>query len=207
MESVIADIIDKYGYLGVCALIAAENIFPPIPSEIILTFGGFMTTVSALNPWGIVAAATAGSMLGAAALYGVGRAFSEQRLERLLSGKIGGALGFKKGDVASARERFARRGVAAVFFCRFVPIARSLVSIPAGMARVDAPQFIALTLSGTFVWNAVLVFMGRFAGAAWETAVSRMNAYSSAALAVSLALAALAAIKIIKKSHLFHSKT
>lgn len=90
---------NQFGYIGIALLIAIENIFPPIPSEVILTFGGFMTTYTNLNVWGVIIAATIGSLLGAIVLYGVGRFLSPERLGVILDGKLGQILHFKKEDV------------------------------------------------------------------------------------------------------------
>ena len=92
MEELILQIIENWGYLGVGMLIAIENIFPPIPSEVILAFGGFMTTKTALNVVGVIIAATLGSTIGAIVLYLIGKILNKERLERIVSGKIGKVL-------------------------------------------------------------------------------------------------------------------
>ena len=89
MESVITGLVSRFGYWGVLLLIAVENIFPPIPSEVILTFGGFLTTCTEMTPPGIILFSTLGSVAGAIVLYGVGRLLAPQRLEALLSGRVG----------------------------------------------------------------------------------------------------------------------
>jgi membrane protein DedA with SNARE-associated domain len=169
MEHLIIDIINQYGYIGVFLLIAIENIFPPIPSEIILTFSGFMTTYSNMNVWGVIVSATLGSFLGAVVLYIIGRVLNTTRLERLFGSKLGGALRLKKDDVQRAEKWFLKHGNKAVFFCRFVPIIRSLISLPAGSAKMKLNLFLPLTIVGTFIWNVALVFLGRVTGDAWET--------------------------------------
>ncbi|MGX8709616.1 MAG: DedA family protein [bacterium] len=184
MQDWIIGIINQYGYFGIALLIAVENIFPPIPSEVILTFSGFMTTVTDLKIWGVVLSATIGSVLGAVVLYSVGRLMSPQRLERLLGGKLGRVLHLKREDVHHAGAWFARRGKFTVFFCRFIPVVRSLISIPAGMAKMRMGMFLLLTALGTFLWNVVLVYLGAFFGASWETVVRYVDTYSLAAIAV-----------------------
>lgn len=178
MEEIIIKIINQFGYIGICLLIAMENIFPPIPSEIILTFGGFMTTFSSLHVWGVIVAATIGSVLGAIVLYILGRVLNAERLERLFDGRFGKLLHLKKEDVIKAEKWFNKHGNKAVFLCRFVPIVRSLISIPAGIARMELSSFLPLTVLGTFIWNVVLVYLGRFAGDAWHTVASYVNVYS-----------------------------
>ncbi len=184
MQDWIIGIINQYGYFGIALLIAVENIFPPIPSEVILTFSGFMTTVTDLKIWGVVLSATIGSVLGAVVLYSVGRLMSPQRLEHLLGGKLGRVLHLKREDVHRAGAWFARRGKLTVFFCRFIPVVRSLISIPAGMAKMRMGMFLLLTALGTFLWNVVLVYLGAFFGSSWETVVRYVDTYSIAAIAV-----------------------
>ena len=101
---------EEFGYFGVAFLIALENIFPPIPSEIILTFGGFMTTYTSLNVWLVILMATIGSVLGGTVLYGIGRILDAEKLERILSGRIGKILRLKPQDVQRAQNWFARKG-------------------------------------------------------------------------------------------------
>ena len=181
-----------YGYFGIALLIAIENIFPPIPSEVILTFGGFMTTYTPLNVWGVVVAATVGSLIGALVLYALGRLLKPERLQRWVEGRVGRMLCFKAGDIAKADQWFRTRGKGTVFFCRFIPIVRSLISIPAGMAGMGMGPFLALTALGSTMWNLVLVWLGVLAGGAWERIVKCMDVYSKVTV-VGLGLAFVAA--------------
>lgn len=187
MQNIIIDIINRSGYLGIALLIALENIFPPIPSEVILTFGGFATSFSTLKIWGVVLFATIGSVCGALVLYGVGRWLNPERLERWLNGRVGKVLHLKKEDLKKADGWFRKRGKSTVFLCRFIPIVRSLISIPAGIARMNMGVFLLLTALGTAIWNTVLVFLGAFFGASWETAVKYFDLYSLIAAGVLLA--------------------
>lgn len=184
MQNWIIDMMNRFGYAGVAGLIGFENIFPPIPSEVILTFGGFMTTYSNLDIWGVIAAATIGALLGAIVLYGVGRLLPPERLRRLLAGKIGSILRLYPDDVDKAVGWFDKKGNATVFFCRFIPIVRSLISIPAGCAKMNLLPFLLLTTAGSLIWNTVLVWMGAIAGESWSIIVSYMDAYSAVALIV-----------------------
>lgn len=147
MQEIIINIMNDFGYLGIALLIAIENIFPPIPSEVILTFGGFMTTYSNINIIGVIISSTIGSALGAIILYWVGRILSKERLEKIVDGKIGNMLHFKKQDIEKANKSFEKRGKFTVFFCRFVPIVRSLISIPAGMTKMKFTPFVLLTIA------------------------------------------------------------
>lgn len=201
MQDIIIKIMDQFGYIGILFLIAIENIFPPIPSEVILTFGGFMTTYTKnMTPTGVIIAATLGSILGAIILYGIGRCFTEETLDRWLSGKWGRLLGFKKGDVVKAVGWFTKRGKITVLFCRCIPIIRSLISIPAGIAKMEFGLFFIYTLIGSFVWNIVLVSLGVAAGASWEIIAGYIDAYSHITLYVLAALfIVIASIFIIKR--------
>ena len=157
MGNFILDVMGTWGYIGICFLIAVENIFPPIPSEVILTFGGFLTTYSTLTPLGVIISATIGSLLGAIILYYLGYFFSS-KLNRF----------FKNDDIVKANDWFKNKGCKAVLYCRFVPIVRSLVSIPAGINKMSMPIFLLYTTLGTIIWNTVLVYAGVFLGSNWS---------------------------------------
>jgi len=204
MEDFIIDIIDRFGYLGVFLLIIIENFFPPIPSEIILTFGGFMTTCSRMTVWGVVLSATLGSSLGALVLYLVGRMLNGDRIELLFESRMGKMLHLKAEDVRTAGKWFNRHGYQAVFLCRFVPVVRSLISIPAGMAKMKLGAFLLLTALGTFIWNSVLVYLGRLAGEAWGRIVSYMDYYTMITAAVLVILGLVFAVYFIKKRFIVH---
>ncbi len=195
MTAWIEELMGQYGYIAIALLIAIENIFPPIPSEVILTFGGFMTTTTTMTTWGVIIAATIGSVLGALALYGVGRCFPEERLEHWLDGRLGKILRLKKEDVRRAQGWFDRRGKLTVFFCRFIPVIRSLISIPAGMAKMPLPMFLLLTAVGTCIWNIVLVLLGAWAGSSWEKIAGYMDIYSKVGVIV-LGVAAVVAVAV-----------
>jgi Uncharacterized membrane-associated protein len=184
MQAWIIATMKAYGYLGVYLLITLENVFPPIPSEVILTFGGFMTTYAKLNVFGVILAATAGSVSGAIILYAIGRLLPRERLERILDGKIGKILHFKKEDVEKAMGWFEKRGKISVFICRCVPIVRSLISIPAGMAEMHFGAFLFFTTLGSLIWNIVLVELGVFAGDSWEKIAGYVDTYSTITLVV-----------------------
>ena len=199
MHEVVVDIINRYGYIGILLLITLENVFPPIPSEVILTFGGFVTTYTSLRVWGVVVAATVGSVLGAVILYGVGRLMNAERLGRLLDGRWGKVLRLKKDDVLKAEEWFLRHGNLAVFLCRFVPIVRSLISLPAGMSKMPPRSFLILTIIGTSIWNVVLVLLGRLAGNAWEIIVEYLDIYSLIVLVLVGVVGMVVVVRFIKR--------
>ncbi|MEC0178832.1 DedA family protein [Paenibacillus favisporus] len=183
MEQWITSVVEQFGYVGIALIIALENIFPPIPSELILTFGGFMTTKSHLTIPGVIAAATVGSVIGAVILYGIGLLLDVNRLERIVA-KWGRILRVKSSDIAKSEKWFSRYGYFTVFFCRMIPLVRSLISIPAGMARMKFGLFLLFTTVGTLIWNTVLVYLGAALGDSWESILHYMDMYSHAAYAV-----------------------
>ncbi len=164
MEDLIIEIMNNYGYLGICLLILIENIFPPIPSELILTFGGFMTTNSNITVIGVIIAATIGSLLGAIILYYIGKILNKERLIKIVTSKYGKWLRIKPKDIEAADKWFDEKGNKTVFFCRFIPVVRSLISIPAGMSEMPMLKFILYTFLGSTIWNTALVCVGAFAG-------------------------------------------
>lgn len=178
MENIIIEIMEDFGYIGVFFLIMIENLFPPIPSEVILTFGGFMTISTSLTVLGVVIVATLGSVVGAIVLYWVGTYLNMTRLERFID-KWGKILRLSRKDIYKANAWFEKYGYWTVFFCRFVPLIRSLISIPAGMARMNLGIFILLTTVGTFIWNYVLVSLGAALGDHWDTILYYMDIYSN----------------------------
>ena len=184
MEAFILGIIENWGYLGVGLLIAIENIFPPIPSEVILAFGGFMTTITELNTVGVIISATLGSTIGAIVLYLIGKILNKERLEKIVSGKIGKVLRLKKSDIEKADKWFDTKGQKTVFICRFIPIVRSLISIPAGMSEMKIWKFLLYTVLGSTIWNTVLVCLGRALGESWEIVVNIFDKFSNVILVI-----------------------
>lgn len=180
MQELIISLMEKYGYLGTFLLIFVENVFPPIPSEVILTFGGFMTRSTSMTVFGMVVAATLGSVLGAVTLYYLGHLLNRDRLVEIVT-KYGSVLRVKVSDIDKAEGWFIRYGNRTVFFCRMVPILRSLISIPAGMAEMKFQLFLLYTTLGTLIWNIILVSAGALLGENWERVLEFMDVYSSVA--------------------------
>ena len=163
------DIIDSIGLIGVALLVALENVFPPIPSELILLLAGFNVSEGRFDYVSGVIAATVGSVIGAYFLYGVGRLLDDDRMERFLAG-IGRFVGLKKSDVHKGFVWFEKYGNYVVFFGRLIPVVRSVVSIPAGGDRMPLGKFTLLTASGSLIWNMVWVAVGWALGDQWEKA-------------------------------------
>ena len=127
-----------------------------------------MTTYSSLGVWGVVLAATAGSVAGALVLYWVGRMLNAERLEKWLGESWDGFCTFARMMWKKRASGLKSAAEKAVFLCRFIPIVRSLISVPAGMTRMNVSKFLAFSAAGTFLWNLVLVNLGAFMGASWE---------------------------------------
>ena len=178
MENWITDIMSQYGYIGIFLLIMLENIFPPIPSEVILTFGGYMTTQSAMTPLGVILVSTAGSVAGAIILYWIGLQLDVKRLEKIVD-RWGRVLRLTKADIHKADSWFDKYGIWTVLFCRLIPLIRSLISIPAGMSNMKFGLFLLFTTVGTLIWNTILVSVGAAVGDNWESIVGVMDVYSN----------------------------
>ena len=184
MQEIIISLMNQFGYLGILLLIMIENVFPPIPSEVILCFGGFMTNSTNLTILGVVISSTVGSVLGAIILYFIGKILNKERLIRIVSGKIGKVLRLKKKDIEMADKWFDTKGAKTVFFCRFIPIVRSLISIPAGMSEMPFINFLILTTLGTLIWNTVLTILGSVMGEKWYIVPNIIENYASIVLII-----------------------
>ncbi|EAC3818170.1 DedA family protein [Listeria monocytogenes] len=178
METWITSIMADFGYIGIFVLIMVENLFPPIPSEIILTFGGFMTTVTSLNVVMVIIVATLGSVVGAILLYKVASYFGKERLTKIVL-KYGRILRLNESDIERAENFFLKYGSWAVFLCRMIPLIRSLISIPAGMTKMKMSKFLILTTAGSLLWNTVLIGLGAMLGESWSEIVVFMDSFST----------------------------
>ena len=177
MQAWILQVMGQYGALGIFFLIFIENVFPPIPSEVILAFGGFMTLQTTLSVQSVMLAATLGSVAGALVLYGAGRWVGQTRLTAFVR-RYGKYLGLKEENVKKAMRCYQRYQKRTVFFCRMAPIVRSLISVPAGLSRMPMGPFLLLTTLGSALWNTVLVLAGRALGHAWSSIGAFMDTYA-----------------------------
>jgi len=170
----VQDVINQFGYFGVALLVVIENIFPPIPSEIVLPFAGFVAqqgsagvAQSDTSVIGMMIAATIGSVVGALILYVISSAIGPERLRAFVQ-RFGRWFGVKQTDLLRAEAWFDRRSFVAVLVGRCVPLIRSIVSIPAGFRRMKLTSFILLTAVGSAVWNIALIGAGALLGDQWE---------------------------------------
>jgi membrane protein DedA with SNARE-associated domain len=155
---------ERLGAPGAGLLIALENIFPPLPSEVILPLAGFTASRGDFHLWEALLWTTLGSVVGALVLYAIGAALGMQRTvaiaERIPL--------IQTSDIDKTVSWFHKHGTKAVFFGRMLPIFRSLISIPAGIERMPIPIFLALTLAGSLIWNSIFVIAGYQLGENWH---------------------------------------
>ena len=194
MQQLMMEIMAQYGAAGIFMLIFLENIFPPIPSEVILTFGGFLTTRIPLTATAVILASTAGSLLGALVLYGAGRLLNRDRLTELVRHR-GRWLGFDPDGLERSLDTYEKYQYKTVFLCRMVPILRSLISIPAGMAKMPLLPFLLLTAVGSLIWNTVLVLAGAALGEAWAMLLPYLDLWGNLALAGIILLVVIAGMR------------
>ena len=155
----ITGIIARLGYAGVLLLTFLENVFPPIPSEVVIPLAGFVAAQGRLTMWLVIAMGTIGSLAGAWAWYELGRRIGERRLRRWVD-RHGKWLTLGARDVDRAQAFFRRHGRSAVFFGRLLPGVRTFVSLPAGFAAMPLAPFLAYSALGTVLWTAALAYAG-----------------------------------------------
>ena len=199
MDQFIVQTMNHYGYLAIMVFVVLENIFPFVPSELVLTFAGLMTTQSAMTVPGVILDATILSVVGSLGLYGIGRFISEDRLAALVDTRVGRFLGFKKDDIYKSSEWFQKKGKYSVLFCRCVPVLRCLISLPAGTSKMNLPVFIAFTFIGSLIWNLILVNLGAAAGNNWEAIVHKLGFATSIIGAGVLCVCGAAFLLFLKK--------
>ena len=175
--------IESTGYFGIVFLMFLENVFPPIPSEIIMPLAGFIVSRGEQTFLGVVISGTIGSVLGALPLYYAGYFIGEPRVERFVD-KFGRWLTISRKDLERARNWFDRHGRTAVLLCRLVPGIRSLISIPAGIKRMPIISFLCYTAIGAGFWTFILTYAGYVLGAKFEQVEKYLNPISYGVLFV-----------------------
>jgi membrane protein DedA with SNARE-associated domain len=163
----VQDIIERLGAIGVALLVILENVFPPIPSEIVLPFAGFVAQRGDGSVVVMIVAATVGAVVGALILYYVAAFIGPARLSAFIT-RFGKWFGVKPADLARAEQWFDRHAIAAVLLGRCVPLIRSVVSVPAGFRRMPLVSFVVYTALGSAVWNTALIGAGAVLGNQWE---------------------------------------
>ena len=199
MNTFVINVMNKFGYIGILLLIMIENLFPPIPSEVILTLGGYVSIQdgSNLTLIGVVISSTIGSIIGAIILYFIGYMFNVNKLINMCDTKLFKILKIKKEGIIKSYDNFKKRGSIAVLYSRCIPIVRSLISIPAGINKMNFLLFIIYTTIGSLFWNFVLVYLGSLVGENYMLVVSIFKKYSNIML---ILLIIIPLYKIIKKN-------
>ncbi|CAL9366822.1 DedA family protein [Streptomyces sp. enrichment culture] len=173
-----ADLVETLGGPGAGLAIALENLFPPLPSEVILPLTGFAAGRGSLSLVSALLWTTLGSVAGAVVLYWIGMLFGRDRMHALWA-----RLPLvKPSDLERTEAWFAKHGTKAVFAGRMVPVFRSLISVPAGIERMPLPVFVLLTTLGSALWNTVLVLAGYWLGDRWDTVETYVGVLSKAVL-------------------------
>jgi membrane protein DedA with SNARE-associated domain len=173
------------GYPGLVIVMFLENIFPPIPSEVILPLAGSLALEGRFTLLGVTAMGTAGSIAGAMVFYALGYLFGEARV-RFLMRRYGKWLLLSEADFDKALEWFDRYGERVIFFGRMVPIVRSLISIPAGIASMNLAFFCLYTAIGTAMWSFLLAFAGYLLGKSWSLVSDWVSRYEKAAIVIGI---------------------
>nr|WP_090340126.1 DedA family protein [Mycolicibacterium malmesburyense]CRL69078.1 transmembrane protein DedA [Mycolicibacterium malmesburyense] len=172
-------LMDRLGGVGAGAAIAVENIFPPLPSEVILPLAGLSAARGEMSLWEAIIWTTVGSVVGAMVLYLVGARLGRDRVHRLVER----LPFFSAEDLAKSEAWFRRYGSVAVLVGRMIPVIRSLVSVPAGMYCMPFARFVALTATGSAMWNSLLVVAGFKLGDNWEAVSTWTSRYQYGVLA------------------------
>ncbi|WP_051704996.1 DedA family protein [Streptomyces sp. NRRL S-455] len=190
------DLMDALGAPGAGLAIALENLFPPLPSEVILPLAGFAASSGRMSLLAVLLWTTAGSVIGALALYGVGALLGRDRTVA-----IAGRLPLVKvSDIEKTEAWFLKHGTKAVFFGRMIPIFRSLISVPAGVERMRLPVFLGLTTLGSAIWNTVFVLAGYLLGAKWHQVTDIVSTYSKVVLVVAaFAVLVFIALRLLRR--------
>ena len=194
----VQDVIEQLGYLGVALLVVAENVFPPIPSEIVLPFAGFVAQRGSDSVVLMILAATVGSVIGALIMYWIAAVIGDDRLHAFTR-KFGKWVQIREADLTRAEEWFDRHATSAVLIGRCVPLIRSVVSIPAGFRRMKLIPYIAYTFLGSLVWNILLIGAGAILGDNWERVGSYVGVFQWVVIALVIAVGVRFALGVYRR--------
>jgi len=183
----IEQIISAMGYPGITFVMLVENLFPPIPSEVVMPFAGFLVVDGRFSLPGIILAGTLGSVLGALVIYYIGL-WSNERVVRRFIRRWGKYFLLSEDDLDRALNVFDRYGEIIIFVGRLIPIIRSLISLPAGMQRMSMPKFLLFTTMGTAIWSGILGYAGVLLGENWEEILDIVDRYEKATAVVLIVL-------------------
>jgi membrane protein DedA with SNARE-associated domain len=183
MADWVIDVIGKLGYFGVALLMLAENLFPPLPSELIMPFAGFLAAKGELHPVLVVAAGALGSLLGALPWYFAGRKVGAERLRRLAE-QHGRWIALTPQEIDRGKDLFEKRGPLVLVFGRLVPALRTVVALPAGLAGMRLLPFVLWSLLGSVLWSAILTAAGYLLESQYERIEKWLNPISTAIFAI-----------------------
>lgn len=174
--------IGQLGYVGIALLMLAENLFPPLPSELIMPFAGFLAARGELHPVLVVLAGSLGSLLGALPWYIAGRTVGAERLKRLAQ-RHGRWIALTPDEIERGRKLFERKGPLVLVFGRLVPALRTVVALPAGLAKMHPVPFVLWTLVGSLLWTSILTLAGYLLESQYERIEKWVNPVSTAIFA------------------------
>ncbi|MGP6207009.1 DedA family protein [Cuniculiplasma sp. SKW3] len=181
-------VIRTANYPGIFFLMFLEGLLLPIPSEVVMAFAGYLSLTGELpNYFGVPAvilaliAGSVGNAVGASAAYGIGYYGGRPAIL-----KFGKYIKLDQNSLKKTEEWFNKYGEISVFFTRLVPVFRTFISIPAGLAEMNFKKFIILTFVGTVIWDSVLIYLGYILGSKWEAILSAFNDYSYISIAAAL---------------------
>ena len=194
----VQDVIEQLGYLGVALLVVLENVFPPIPSEIVLPFAGFVAQRGSDSVVLMILAATVGSVIGALIMYWIAAVIGDDRLHAFTR-RFGKWVQIREADLTRAEEWFDRHAMSAVLVGRCVPLIRSVVSIPAGFRRMKLIPYIAYTFLGSLVWNILLIGAGAILGDNWERVGSYVGVFQWVVIALVIAVGVRFALGVYRR--------
>ncbi|GAB2592413.1 hypothetical protein GCM10009593_36100 [Microlunatus antarcticus] len=191
----IVDLMSRLGSPGAGLLVALESIFPPIPSELILPLAGFAASRGDLDLVAAVVWTTLGSLVGALVLYALGARLGEDRL-RAAARRIPLV---RESDLDKVDDWFTRHGGKAVFFGRMVPGVRSLISVPAGVARMPVGRFVLLSLAGSLLWNTLLISAGYSLGSRWEVVETWVGRFQEVVVVLAVLLLVVVVVRRVRE--------
>jgi len=196
----VENIISTMGYPGLYLVMFLENVFPPIPSEVVLPLAGSLTLTGRFTIPVITIVGMLGSLTGAFLFYGLGKWLGEPRVRALIA-KFGKYALLSTDDLDRSLQWFDKSDDWVIFFSRMVPIVRSLISIPAGIASMNFAKFSFFTILGTALWSFVLSFAGRLLGEQWPLIADFINAYQNVVLVITIvAVISFVAYRLLKKT-------
>ena len=204
LSEIIQQVIEAMGYPGIALIMMIENLFPPIPSEVVMPFAGFLVAdESTMSFPGIVIAGTLGSVVGAIIIYYIG-VWADEPIARAFVRRYGRYFMLSESDIDRSLDFFERYGEIIVFVGRLIPIIRSLISLPAGMKRMPMPRFLLFTTLGAAIWTTVLSYAGVVLGENWEDVLEIVDRYQTVTLIV-LVLSVIAFVVIRLRQRLTQS--